>query len=200
MPLKLDIINDRVVITPSMKVIPELDKIITLSNKKKVHQYLMYIFFSSSLAEENPYRDLPIDARDKESIFRAFGDIKKYELTPEEEKLILPAKAAYIKYTETADERIVFSYNTKLDELKILLDETKPVIERNENEGTGAVSFVTNSAILTKIMSDIDVLIEKREKIKASLLNQSTSGRVKGGYASSLIEKGNFKGISKEHL
>lgn len=200
MPLKLDIINDKVVITPSMKVIPELDKIISLSNKKKVHQYLMYIYFSSSLEEENPYRDLEAGAREKESMYRAFGDTKKTSFTEEEERLILPAKAAFIKHTETADERIVFSYNVKLDELKILLDETKPVIERTENESTGAVSFVTNSAILTKIMSDVDVLIEKREKIKASLLNQSTSGRVKGGYASSLIEKGNFKDISKEQL
>lgn len=200
MALRLDIINDRVVITPSMKVVPELDAIIKLSNKKKVHQYLMYIYFSSSLDEENPYRDLEANARDKEAMYRAFGNTKKISFTPEEEKLIVPGRLAYIKHTETADERIVFSYNQKLDELKELLDSNKPVIERYENEATGEIKFSTNSDIITKIMGSIDGLIEKREKIKASLLNQSTSGRVKGGYSSSLIEKGNFKDISKEQL
>lgn len=198
MPLKLDIINDKVVITPSMKVIPEIDKIITLSNKKKVHQYLMYIFFSSSLAEENPYRDLEAKAREKEAIYRAFNNHKKEALTSEEMDIILPAKEAYIKFTETADERIVFSYNKKLDELQELLDTNKPVIERYDNETTGEVKFSTNSDIITKIMGSIDTLIEKREKIKASLLNQNTSGRVKGGYSSSLIEKGNFKDLTQQ--
>lgn len=200
MPLKLDIVNDKVIITPSMKVIPELDKIIMLPDKKKSNRYLMYIYFSSSLAEENPYRDLPESAKETESIYRAFSDPKKKELTKEESTIILPAKNAFIKYTETADERIVFSYSKKLDELKVLLDTTIPVIERYVNEGTGAINFATNSAILTKIMSDIEVLIDKREKIKASLMNQSSSGRVKGGYSSSLIEKGNFKDISKETI
>jgi hypothetical protein len=200
MPLKLDIINDKVVITPSLKVIPEIDKIIMLPSKKKVNQYLMYIYLSCSLDEKNPYRDLPADAKEKEALYRAFNDFKKVSLTPEEEKIILPAKEAFIKYTETADERIVFSYNQKLDELKTLLDDNKPVIERFENASSGEIKFSTNSDIITKIMGNIDILIEKREKIKASLLNQSASGRVKGGYASSLIEKGNFKGISKEEI
>lgn len=198
MPLKLDIVNDKVVITPSMKVIPELDKIITLSNKKKSNQYLMYIYFSSSLDEENPYRDLEIPVRETEALFRAFNTTKKVALTDEEKAIIVPAKEAYIKYTETADERIVFSYNRKLDELKELLDSNKPVIERFDNPQTGEVKFSTNSDIITKIMGSIDSLIEKREKIKASLLNQNTTGRVKGGYASSLIEKGNFKDLTKE--
>ena len=197
MPLRLDIVNDKVVITPSMKVIPEIDAIINLPDKKKVNQYLMYIYFTSSLEEENPYRDLEAKAREKESIYRAFNNHKKEELTPEEKKIILPAKEAFIKHTETADERIVFSYNRKLDELKELLDSNTPVIERFDNPATGEVKFSTNSDIITKIMGSIDSLIEKREKIKASLLNQSTSGRVKGGYSSSLIEKGNFKDLTK---
>ena len=200
MPLRLNIVNDKVIITPSMKVIPDLDKVITMSNKNKSNQYLMYIYFSASLEEDNPYRDLEESVRQRESLYRAFGTTKKTELTEEEAKLIVPAREAFIKHTETADERIVFSYNKKLDELKILLDENVPIIERWENASTGQITFVTNSDILTKIMTGIDTIIEKREKIKASLLHQYTLGRVKGNYQSSLIEKGNFKDISKEQL
>lgn len=135
---------------------------------------LIYIYLFKDEDQDNPLRDLPYDERETEARYRAFGSHTfsfNKELGKEWSTLISESVASY-KLTE--EEKDIYTYNKKIDELNVLLKTTEPKIYRNKNINTDIVSFATNISILNMILKDIINIIQA----KASLVAMYTRGVV----------------------
>lgn len=135
---------------------------------------LIYIFLFKDESPDNPLRDLRYSNRRVEALYRAFGNRNysfRKELGDEWAKLIAEAEASYVPSDEEKD---IYTYNKKIDELEKLLNDTVPKITRNQNINTDVVSFTTNIVILNKILKDIINIIQA----KASLVAMYTRGTV----------------------
>lgn len=161
---------------PEFVEIWESDK---TKDKKSAHKLLFYIYLMCDLGDECPTKDLDQSVKDSQCRFMAYGS-KDYEFNNKELKLQIKGLAAYTLLNEVAEERILKTYDAKIDQLRTLLENTTPVIYENTNESNGVVSFSTNIEIINKALKEISNLVKAKHDLRQTVLAGFSAGHVRG--------------------
>ena len=156
--------------TPELKALTKLED-------------LLYVYFFCVLSKDNPLRDIPYFKKDAEARLRAYGN-KHQPLSPKVE-------TAVAAYHTTEEEKDIYTYDKKMDQFNVLLKDTLPKIERNENDNTGVVSFTTNIDIINGTLKDIINIIQAKASLVALYTTGSMPKHLRGGL--SPLTKGKIK-------
>lgn len=156
--------------TPELKALTKLED-------------LFYVYFFCDLSKDNPLKDIPYFRKDAEARFRAYGNDSQ-PLSPKIE-------AAIATYPTTEEQKDIYTYDKKMDQFNVLLKDTLPKIERNENDNTGVVSFTTNIDIINGTLKDIINIIQAKASLVALYTMGSIPKHLRGGL--SPLTKGKIK-------
>ena len=94
----------------------------------------------------------------------------------------------YKKIYETPEVRIVNIFNNKVDQIRNLIENTEPELEKVVTTN-GAVSFVSNIQLITKTMEELGNLLTVKEKLEAKIRKEVIGGVMRAGKSPSLLEK-----------
>jgi len=194
--VKFTLKDSKVVIDPNIVLIEEFNNIVAYGKKNKQEdlsmRMLLYVFYCCDLSSDNPMRDLDYRQKPEQAFNTAFRAIKKDKLSKVEEELVNAAMEAYNMYNENAPERALLVIDEKIDQLRTTLEDATPVIERNVNAASGAVTFVSNEKILGNMVKQIDEFMKMKISIQESAKKLENTGRVRANKKSSALERGNL--------
>lgn len=88
----------------------------------------------------------------------------------------------------TPEIRIVGIFNAKIDQIRQLIENTKPQITQYESN-SGVVGHASNLPIITKTMTDLDGLLVAKDKLEAKIRKESTIGKMRAGKKPSMLEE-----------
>lgn len=156
-------------------------------NKDKAHKMLRFVYLLCDITEECQLKDVPIAKRESEALFHAYKD-KNYKFTKKERALVEAAIACYIKYNETAEERLLDEFDHKAEELRNKLEDTTPEAVKNLNKGV--TTFVSNSDIITRALKELDVVKKSKISVISAIKREALSQRVRGAASLSPNSRG----------
>lgn len=156
-------------------------------DKEKAHKMLRFIYLLCDITEECPLKDVASQKREAEALFHAYSD-KEHKFTKKERALVEAGINCYIKYNETAEERLLDEFDLKAEELRSKLEETMP--ETVENFKNGVISFTSNSEIITKALKELDTVKKSKVSVINAIRREALSQRVRGSAALSPNSKG----------
>ena len=205
--LKFTVLNERVLLDPSLVMISEFTDIIDYGKKKKdkdlANQLLLYIFFCCDLTDANPMKDIDYRNKEPQARRRAFPNQKgEKSFTKLEQKLVDAAIDAYNFFNETALERATLSFDHKIDEIRSLLDKTAPEIHAVYKpsfcntcaaETQSIDKYVSNNTIISDFSKQLTDLSGYKLRSMETAKKIENTGRVRSGKGSSLIERGVFR-------
>jgi len=172
----------RLQMEPSFLMVPEFVSIWEwdkTKNHKKGHQLLFYVYLMCDLSDDCPTKDLDLSNKDQQCRYMVFGK-KNYHFDDEEGALVSEALDAYTLLNEVPEERMLKTYDAKIDQLRILLDDTDPVIRENINDSNGVTTFTTNIDIINKGLKEIANLVKAKQELKQAVLAGHSAGHVRG--------------------
>lgn len=153
---------------------------------------LLYVFLSCDESKNNPIKDVPHNSRDSHALLNAFGsdtyDIGK-QLGDEWLSFITNGKHAYKTNIVKEEEKDLAVYDKKLDQFRVMLSTTDPIIERNEDKD-GNISFTTNIDIINGVLADVVNLINTKASLMSMYLNGDASKVIRAGL--SPLSRGEF--------
>ena len=173
-------------LTPEILLIPEFTQI-RQQLKDKASDLFLFIYYMCDLDDDNPIRDMQSDEKFKSALKYAYGS-KKAAFTKKEYALLKPAIEAYLKYNRTAEERILITFDEKVDELITSLDDTEP--EAITYYAKSGVKFATNSGIINAALEEIAKIKEMKKRIMSAIINQSISTKIRGKLELSPLSRG----------
>lgn len=142
---------------------------------------LIYIFLCKDETPNNPLKDLPFDERENDARYRVFGDYH-YSFTSELGKEWATLISQGINaYELNEEEKDIFTYNKKIDELNTLLKGEPPKIYKNRNVNTDNITFSTNIGIINSILKDIINIIQAKASLVAMYTRGSAPRHLRGG-------------------
>jgi hypothetical protein len=156
-------------------------------DKEKAHKMLRFIYLLCDITEECPLKDVPSQKRESEALFHAYKD-KEYKFTKKEHELVTAGISCYIKYNESAEERLLSEFDNKAEELRSKVEETMP--ETLENFKNGVISFVSNSEIITRALKELDSVKKSKIAVIGAIKREALSQRVRGAAALSPNARG----------
>lgn len=165
--------------------------------KPMAHSFFLFIFHLCDLSEDNPIRDVAEEKKEKEALFRTFGD-KAHIFTEEEHALLGPAVACYIKHNRTAEERILTSFDLKAQETREVLNDTEP--ETVENSKDGVTTFVANTDIIARGLKELDSIKKSKINVISAVRKEAMMQRVRGQVTLSPLSKGNIAIVPESEL
>lgn len=155
--------------------------------KDKAHKMLRFIFLLCDITEECQLKDVATQKREAEALFVAYKD-KDYKFTKKERELVEAGIACYIKYNESAEERLLDEFDKKAEELRSRLEDTTPEALNNVNKGV--TTFVSNSDIITKALKELDNVKKSKISVISAIKREALSQRVRGAAALSPNARG----------
>jgi uncharacterized protein YdhG (YjbR/CyaY superfamily) len=158
--------------------------------KDKAHKMLRFIYLLCDITEECPLKDVPTQKRESEALFHAYKD-KNYTFTKKERELVQAGIECYIKYNESAEERLLSEFDNKAEELRNKLEDTMP--EAVENIRNGVKTFVSNSEIITRALKELDVVKKSKVHVISAIKREALSQRVRGAASLSPNARGLIK-------
>lgn len=203
--LKFTILSGKVVIDPTLLMVKEFTDILDYAKSKEDlgNRLLLYIFYCCDLTNQNPMRDVDFRLKEEQAMSRALGPIKKTSFTKKEEALISAAMDAYNFFNESALERAGLTYDQKIDEIRSLLEKTKPELHAvyetctcnmcQENVVDIIEKYVSNDKIIASFAKQLNDLAIFKLKAMETAKKIENTGRVRGDKGSSLIERGVFR-------
>jgi hypothetical protein len=159
-------------------------------DKKKAHKMFYFIFLLCDLTEKNPLKDTPAHKKEEEALHRVYRS-REHTFTKKELELLKPAVDCYIKYNEMSEERILFSFDKKAEQLRTVLEDTD--FETYENIVDGVSSFVSNSDIITSGLKELDAVKKLKASVVASIKKDAMSQKVRGQQTLSPLSKGSIE-------
>ena len=193
MPVKFKFRKEKIIIDPVFFMFHEFTGIWNWDKSKgkdKANKLFYFIFFLCDLTEENNFRDIPAEKREKEVLYRVYKD-RGHVFPKKEYELLSKAIKCYIENNETSDERILTAFDSKSEEQRKLLEDTK--FETIENEVDGVSSFVSNSDIITSGLKELDYVKKQKSAVIASIKKDAMSQRVRGKMVLSPLSKGSIE-------
>jgi len=169
-------------------------------NRKRAKQLLLYVFIREELTNANPFNTMEYTERIKQAEHVAFGkNSEESKLSKKEIELVENAIHAYVKYSSTSEERLLFEIDIQIDEQNALLKTTKStIIVKDEKTGeTKEVTDAKYSDKLKKILDNVEKLIERKKKIR-NIVKGTVEGRMRADKESSLLELGTFRNIKSK--
>lgn len=209
--LRFTIHNGKVVIDPSLLMMKEFTDILEYAknNEDLGNRLLLYVYYCCDLNKDNPMRDVDFRLKESQAMSRALGPIKKTSFTKKEESLIGAAMDAYNFTNETALERASLTYDQKIDEIRSLLEKTKPELHAvyesctcntcQENVVDVIEKYVSNDRIIGNFAKQLNELAVYKLHALETAKKIENTGRVRGGKGSSIIERGVYiEGVNNE--
>ena len=208
MGLKFKVVDYKLEIDENVLLIPEFVKILKADknrNKKRAKQLLTYIYLREDLGAANPLSSMSYDDRKKRTLTILFtGSNPKF--TKIEQEMLDIASKAYVEYSATPEERLLFNLNEDIDEQNKMMTMNKQILKRNvEGLDETADSYTTKvidynkdySEVLKGILENLDKL-QKRKKQTVDMIKGNVGGNIRGNKGLSLSEQGNFLGMESE--
>lgn len=153
--------------------------------KEKATALISYVHLAAQIDPEAPF----FGAKEDEAKGLAAKNIWRDKIPRTIDNYDVAIKA-YIDAYETADVRVMKTYSKKIDELEEIISDTKPKIEENINDKTGAVTFSTNIKIISDTMKDMNSLMDEKEKLEQRIKRQEMQNiSTLGGKTPSRLEK-----------
>lgn len=162
----------------------------TSEEKDEAHKLFAYIHLRSQIDPEAPFfrvSQFEIDAVARYEIYKDRNYNWEDSIYTAEQVADMVKEYQYAY--STPGDRMLKSFDRKIDEMRKLADDTKPIIKENFNEKTQKTEFTTNTKMISDTLLSVDKLMEARDKMVAKLKNQEDSGTVRGQQAPSLLEK-----------
>lgn len=191
MPIKFNFRNQRLVLEPVVYMFEEFTDILSWDrseDKDKAHAIFYFIFLMCDLSEENVLRDEDPKLKQGKAMKYAFGS-KKNKFTKREYELVAAGLECYIKYNNSAEERVLFTFDKKTEELLSELDEAVPeTIKFFTKKGE---RFATNAKIINDGMKEVANLKNLKTAVIAAIKREAMSNRVRGAVTLTPLSKGN---------
>ena len=195
--LRFTISDGRVLVDPTLAMIKEFTDILDYAAKKgddKLgNRMLLYVFYCCDLTDNNPMRDVDYRMKEEQAFSRAFAGGILTKFTKDQRALIDAAMDAYNFFNETAIERATLAYDQKIDEIRTLLEDTRPEIHPVMDENGGITNYVSNNKILADFSKQLNDMATYKLKAMETAKKIENTGRVRGDKGSSLIERGAFR-------
>ncbi len=191
--LKFEFRKEKLIHSPEIFLFKEFTDIMKWdrsSSQLKSNRMFLYIYYMCDLSEDNPVRESAEGKKHEDAIFRAFGGKSRIKLTRVDKDRLIAGMRCYIRYNETAEERLLKTFDSKAAELRKELDNVKP--ETHSNFFDGVVSFVSNSKIVSDGLAGLSGIKNKREIIVAAIRREALSTRIRGKMKLSPLSKGDI--------
>lgn len=146
-------------------------------DKTKANKMLYFIYLLCDIREGNSLRDVEDYKREEEALFAAYRSRTKV-FTKSELSLLEPAIKLYTDLNMTPEEWLLFSFDNKAIEISNVVESAEP--ETVTNDENGVVSFVSNSKIITNALSKLSKIRSNREKIVASIKDETIDQKIRG--------------------
>lgn len=159
--------NGSIVVTPELCLIEEFVDILkwdTTDAKLKASNVFKFVYYLCDMASSNEYRDLPENIKEDTVMKAIYGD-KKTKFTKREKELVDACIETYLLLNNIPEERVLDTFDKKADEMRIVLEDTKPITV--ENESNGVITYDTNTAIITKGLKELN----KTKSAKIAIMN-----------------------------
>jgi len=183
--LKFDVEHGKVFIDgihSSLKLFSELKK---KFSEETFIKLCTYIHLASQVEAGAPFATAAYNEVSGLVKIQVFGkDYPKGVVKKDLDKWVKEYKNAY----ETPEIRIVNIFNRKVDQIRELIDNTKPSIKAFTTN-SGSAGYSSNLGILTKAMTELDGLLTVKDKLEAKIRKQETAGSTRAGKVPSLLEK-----------
>lgn len=188
--MEFDMVNRKVRIKAKSIIIDALNRIWEADKteeKEEATKYLTYVHLVSQIDPEAPYYRSAFD----EVRILAKRDIwKNYDHTFEEgeEEILEEAIDQYRNAYESVGNRTVRIFDSKIDQIRNVIDDTMPVI--TPSTVRGVTTYASNFPILNKMMQELTNLMDTKEALEARVNKKvSEDGTVRAGRSLSLVEK-----------
>ncbi len=202
--IRFTILDGKVIIDPTLKMIREFQVILDYGKKKKDPELsnlmLMFVFWCCDLTALNPFRDVRVDRKVDDATKRIFLGTKRKKFTKVEADMIDAAMDAYNYFNEDALERSALVQQKKIDQINELLDKTKPEVHPVFDEDGAIEKYVSNSAIISQLRKELKEMALGMLAAKETAKKIENTGRVRGNKKSSLIERGLFVPDHKDDI
>lgn len=188
--LKFVLDKHRVVVDPISLVLEPLREIWNSDKSKTKDEattLLTYVHICAQIDESAPFAKS--DPTEVSSLARRelYGSYE-YEFKGKfNEKYLDEAILKYQLAYDTPEQASVRAFDKKIYEINRLIDSTQIEIEKVAVRG--GVDYVSNFAILNKMMQDMTKINAAREALKNSIMKQNSTGAVKGQRQVSFLEK-----------
>ena len=183
-----NVARGRITVDPKTLMVKELRDIYEedkSTTKEKAIEILTFVHLASRIDEEAPFftaREDEVRHLAAQNAFRTtkLEDVHKYDNVIK----------AYQKAYQSPESRFITVYNDKIDQCHDVIKNTNVVIKENINEKTGAVTYTSNFPIIDKIMTQMNSILDTKEKIELRIRKQSAKdSKVRGQRDPSFLEK-----------
>jgi len=197
MPIKFDIEDGRVLpraqdlLIREFKAIYDADKTKT---KEQAAQHLAFVHLFCDL--DGAFSDLDPEEKEKQVKANVYGD-SDYQHTQKWIDLIDAANAAYVRYNETSEKRILATYNRLVDQIRKALDnieirivdEIQEIPDPEDRGKTKKITLKANAETVIDISKNLDGVFATRAKI-LDRIQKKPESKNRGGQEESLLEQG----------
>jgi hypothetical protein len=187
--MDFDIANGRIRVKPQTLMLAELRQLWEADdspNKELATDILTYIHIAAQVDEEAPF----FSAREDEVKELAKGNVWFNRVCPFDLVTADSAIKAYRKSKEVGELRTLKIFNKKIDQLQDKIDLVEPqIIEKLDKNGMIS-GFASNMGMITKIMSELNPLLDEKEKLVTRMKKTSEVEKsYKAGKKQNLLEK-----------
>lgn len=187
--MEFDIRNGKVVVKPETLMIGELRAIWDADdspNKPLANEILMYIHIAAQVDEIAPFfgaREDEVRQLAKDQVW--FRRECPIQLSDVESALII-----YRKSKEVGEMRILKIFNKKIDQLQDKIDTVEPEISTKTDRWGNFTGFATNMGMITKVMSELNPLLDEKDKLANRMKKQSEAEKsFRAGKKQNRLEK-----------
>lgn len=156
-------------------------------DKADAIKLLTYIHLVSQIDQSAPYSKAnpeEIEGLVKKEIWKAHD----YELpAPYTDEVVEDIIFHYQIAYESADDASVRALDKKIYEIKKIIEETK--VEIRESVSRGAVTFVSNYPLISKMMQEVVKITKTRDELKALIIKQTSRDNMKGQKKLGFLDK-----------
>lgn len=189
--LKFDLSSHRIVVDPKSLMISELREVYENDSdplKRNAINILSYIHLASQIDPAAPYFSAREDEVETLAAIDIFG--RDYAERGVVLDSFLNLTQAYQKAFEKPENRIVKSFNHKLDQLQDMLEKVRPEIEKSINLKTGTFTYVSNTRSIMQVMKDLDEVMDAKEQLEERIKDKRLKDvKIRGGKKESYLEK-----------
>lgn len=147
--------------------IPILEKII---EKDKVlgHKLCLYVFLTKDLSKDNPIATMSYLEKESQAKSIVFNNAD-YKFDDDILPEVILAQEYYYKNFVDKTDKLLETYNNKMDQFNTLLSDPKnaPKIIKNESEKDGSISYASNIKIINSIMNDVLNIIVNKSTVQS---------------------------------
>lgn len=188
--MEFNIKEKKVVVDAHTLMIGELRQIYNKLPEDLAIAALTYIYVASQIHVDAPFFSARKDEVQElawRNALYGISDKDKKELNKHRDKFtsVIPK---YVEAYSIPEVRMLNSFNSQIDKLKDLIDQTDPEIVKSTHPTSGVVSFAHNTDAINKVMVSLGSLMDTKEKIEAKLRKEA-AGKVRAGKKPSRLEK-----------